>query len=154
MGRLSACAALGLAVGGHHHVPARGVNRPSPACVELGGVAEVLGDEALAGGLLRDAHAATDVGPRRARAAGLVDEVADEVVGQVAEVVGGDHRVGELFERVVVDLLDGVDEVVEADVGGDGWAHATTFRLSLTSDNPGLSMAEPMLRRRERPVQR
>ena len=39
-----------------------------------------------------------------------------EVVGDVAEVVGGEHGVGELLERVGVHLLDGVDEVVEADV--------------------------------------
>jgi hypothetical protein len=30
-------------------------------------------------------------------------------------VVGGDHGVGQLFEDVVVGLLDGLDEVVEAD---------------------------------------
>ena len=63
--------------------------------------------EALARGLLGDAHRPADVGPRRAGATGLVDEVADEVVGQVAEVVGGDHRAGQLLQLVVVDLADG-----------------------------------------------
>src|SRR5437763_15126620 len=39
-------------------------------------------------------------------AASLVDEVADEVVSDVAEVIRGDDRVGKLFENVGVHLLD------------------------------------------------
>ena len=57
----------------------------------LGGV-EVglrLRHEPLLGGLLGDAHAAADVGPGGAGAPGPVDEVADQVVGHLAEVVGG-----------------------------------------------------------------
>ena len=51
--------------------------------------------------------------------AGLVDEVADQVVGDLAEGFGGEHRVGELIQGSVVHLLDHVDEVVEADGVGD-----------------------------------
>ena len=52
-------------------------------------------------------------------AAGLVDEVADEVVGDVAEMFGGEHRIGELIERFGVHLLDRLDQVVEADGAGN-----------------------------------
>ncbi len=37
------------------------------------------------------------------------------MVGDVTEVLAGEHRVLELFERFVVDRLDGRDEVVETD---------------------------------------
>jgi hypothetical protein len=50
--------------------------------------------------------------------------MADQVIGHVTEVLRGDHRVLELLERVGVDLLDRVDEVVEAQVGCDGRIHA------------------------------
>ncbi|GAA3080461.1 hypothetical protein GCM10020254_26020 [Streptomyces goshikiensis] len=73
-----------------------------------------LGDEALLGGLAGDAHAAADVGPGGAGAAGLVDEVTDEVVGHVAEGLGDDDGAAELLQGVGVDLLDGLDQVVEA----------------------------------------
>jgi hypothetical protein len=46
--------------------------------------------------------------------------VPDEVVGHVPEVVRGDHGVLELLQGLGVDLLDGVDEVVQADGSGDG----------------------------------
>ncbi|ELP62077.1 hypothetical protein STRTUCAR8_02982 [Streptomyces turgidiscabies Car8] len=36
------------------------------------------------------------------------------MVGHVAEVIGGEHRVLELVEGVGVDFLDRLDEVVEA----------------------------------------
>lgn len=39
----------------------------------------------------------------------------DQVVGDLAERVGRDDGVGELFERFGVRVLDAVDEVVEAD---------------------------------------
>ncbi len=55
-------------------------------------------------------------------AAGLIDEVADQVIGDLAEVFGGQHRIGELFEGIGVDGLDGADEGVEA----DGIGHAST----------------------------
>ena len=84
---------LGFGVGGHDDVLGpRGEAAEVGVRIELRGDAEVLREEALAGGLLGDAHGPADVGPRRAGPAGLVDEVADEVVGHVAEVVGGDHR--------------------------------------------------------------
>jgi len=41
--------------------------------------------------------------------------VDDEVVGDLAEVLRGDHRGAELFEGVGVGLLDAVDQVVEPD---------------------------------------
>ena len=72
-------------------------------------------DEPLLSGLFAHAHAGADRGPRCSRAAGLVDEVTDQAVGDVAQVLRGDHRVGELVQRVVVDLADGMDQVVEAD---------------------------------------
>ena len=72
--------------------------------VQGGGVGGRLGDEPLLRGLLGDAHALADLGPRRAGAAGLVDEMADEVVGDLAEGFGGQHGVGELLERFVVHL--------------------------------------------------
>jgi hypothetical protein len=86
-------------------------------------------DEALLGGLLGHAHALPDLGPRGAGPAGLVDEVADEVVGDLTEGLAGEHRVGELVEWLVVDGLDGVDEVVEADGVGElgGLGHASTI---------------------------
>jgi hypothetical protein len=45
--------------------------------------------------------------------------VADQVISDLAEGFAGQDRVSELFERLVVDLLDRGDEVVEADGGGD-----------------------------------
>ena len=55
--------------------------------------------------------------------------MADEVVGDLAEVFGGEDGVGELVERVGRGRLDGVDEVVEADGVGDlgGLGHASTL---------------------------
>ena len=94
---------LRLVVGGHHDVAGPHVKRPKPWIGSRPPAARGLGHEALLGRLLGDAHAAADVGPRRARAASLVDEVPDEVVGDVAEVVGGEHGVGELVEHVGVD---------------------------------------------------
>ena len=59
----------------------------------------------------------------------LVDEVADQMVGDLTECFGGEHRVGELVQRFGVHLLDDVDEVVEADGVGDlrGLGHASTL---------------------------
>src|SRR6201999_1563180 len=53
-------------------------------------------DEPLLGGLFGDAHAVADVGPRRPRAASLVDEVADQVVGDFAQVFAGQDGVRQL----------------------------------------------------------
>ena len=71
------------------------------------GVADppALRDEALLGGLLGDAHAPADLGPRRARAPGLVDEVTDEVVGELAQVIGREDGVAELLEDPEMDPL-------------------------------------------------
>ena len=54
------------------------------------------------------------------------------MIGDLAEGFGGQHGVGELFERFVVHLLDDVDEVVEADGVGDlrGLGHGVNPRLT------------------------
>ena len=124
---------LSLVLGDDHHV-ARPGSEPAETgigvqCVGIGGG---LGYEPFLGGLLGDAHALTDVGPRRPRPAGLVDEVADEVIGDLAEGLCGQHRIGELLERPIVDLLDDVDEIVEADGVGDlrGLGHDVNSRLT------------------------
>jgi hypothetical protein len=115
----------GGVVGGHHDVA--GPRREAGEAllrVERHGP---LRHEALLRRLLRHAHAAADLGPRRARPAGLVDEVPDEVVGDVAEVLGRDHRVGELVQRVLVDAADRIDQVVEADGRGRQIGHPSTI---------------------------
>ena len=81
--------------------------------VERGGLR--FGHKPFLRSLLRHAHALADVGPGRARSAGLVHEVADQVVRQLAEMVGGEDGVRQLLEHVGVDLLDRVDQVIEAD---------------------------------------
>ena len=58
--------------------------------------------EPLLGGLFGDAHALADVGPGRSRAARLIDEVPDQVVGDLAQMLGGQHGIGELVQRVGV----------------------------------------------------
>src|SRR5207302_9826292 len=77
--------------------------------------AGALRNETLLSRLFGDPHAPADLRPGRARASCLVDEVADEMVSDVAEVIRGDDRVGKLFENVGVHLLDGLDQVVEPD---------------------------------------
>src|SRR5690606_23396212 len=103
---------LGLVVRGHDRVA--GAGRVAVEALARVGVVASLRDEALLGGLAGDAHAPADVRPGGARAPGLVHEVADQVVGDVTEVLAGEYRVLELFEGLLVDLLDGRDEVVEA----------------------------------------
>ena len=80
----------------------RPVGEPAEALagVERRGLA--LGDEALLRGLLGHAHAAADVGPGGPGPPGLVDEVADERVGDLAEVVGQQDGAGQPVERLVV----------------------------------------------------
>nr|BFF03912.1 hypothetical protein GCM10020241_55870 [Streptoalloteichus tenebrarius] len=75
-----------------------------------------LGTNRFCAGLLAHPHAAADVGPGRARVPGPVHEVADQVVGQLAEVVGEQDGVAQLLQRVAVGvaLADGVDEVVQS----------------------------------------
>ena len=121
--------ALRLVLGGDDRVPRPGGEAAEPRVrVHLLRV-RVLGDEALLGRLAGDAHAAADVGPGGAGAPGLVHEVADEVIGDLAEVVRRDDRVGELVQRVGVDLLDRVDEFVEADrdIHADWIRHEATL---------------------------
>ena len=85
--------------------------------------------ETLLDCLLRNTHTAADVGPGRAGATGLVDEVADQVVGDLSEMLGGEDRVGQLFQGVGVDLFDGIDEVVQPHgiAHGDRIRHASTL---------------------------
>ena len=56
------------------------------------------GDEALLHRLLGDPHALPDRGPGGTGAAGLVDEVPDQVVGQLVDVAADPGRLGELVE--------------------------------------------------------
>ena len=107
--------------------------------VERRRIARGFGHEPLLGGLLGDAHALTDFGPRCPGSTRLVDEVADEVISDFAERLGGQHRVGELLQRLVVHLLDDVDEVVEADGVGDlgGLGHAVNSRLTMSIASTG-----------------
>ncbi|MES4831026.1 L-2-hydroxyglutarate oxidase [Streptomyces anthocyanicus] len=103
---------LGRVVGGHHDVARAGrVAAEALAGVQVG---RFLGHEALLRRLAGDPHALADVGPGRARTSGLVHEVADEVVGHLAEVLAGDDGVLELFQRLRMHLLDRGDEFVEA----------------------------------------
>ena len=116
----------------------RGESAEAGVGIERVGIAGGLWDEALLGGLLGDAHALADLGPRRPGSSGLVDEVADEVIGDLAQGLGGQHRVGELLERFLVHLLDDVDEVVEADGVGDlgGLGHGVNSRLTMWNRQP------------------
>ncbi len=109
---------------------ARSVKRPNPWLGFGRGLARVLRDEPLLRRLLADAHAAPDVGPRGPRAAGLVDEVPDQVVGHVVEVVRGDDRARQPFERIGMRLVDRLDQVVEPDGMGQlhRMRHASTLR--------------------------
>ena len=95
-----ACRA-GLVLRCHHDIP-RPLGEPaeSLAGVEIDRLAGVLRDEPLLGRLLGDSHACANGRPGRARAPRLVDEVADQVVGHVAEMVGDDDRPGELFKGI------------------------------------------------------
>ena len=115
----------GLFLRGHHDA-AGAVGEAAEALrrVEVDGLA--LGDETLLGGLLGDTHALADVGPRGARTAGLIDEVPDQVVGDLAEVIGREDGVGELIEWLGVHLLDGGDQVVKFDRA----RHAVNYRLT------------------------
>ena len=83
------------------------------------------GHEPLLHRLFRHAHVPADVGPGRARAAGLIDEVPDQVVGHLAEVLPDGDGVAEPLQRVAVGVagLHEGDEVVEAHCGG----HASTL---------------------------
>jgi hypothetical protein len=98
----------------HHHVAgAGGEPAESLARIQIGRLLGTLRHETLLRGLLGDTHTAPDVGPRGARAPGLIHEVADEVIGHLVEVFRGEHRVGQLFEGIGVHLLDCFDEIVE-----------------------------------------
>ncbi len=110
----------GFVVGGHYRVAGAWRVPAEPlGGVEVRRLLRFLRHEALLGRLPGDAHALADVGPGGTGTPGLVHEVADQVVGDIAQVVGRDDRVLELVEGGGVDLLDGVDEVVETYGRGD-----------------------------------
>ena len=69
------------------------------------------------GGLFGDAHGGADGGPGGAAAPGLVHEVSDQVIGDLAEMVGDGHRVGQMVQGspIGVQGADGGDEVVQSD---------------------------------------
>src|SRR5579872_3316622 len=69
------------------------------------------GDEPLLRRLLGDAHRVADLGPGRSRLARLVDEVADQVAGDVAEVLGKLNGGGHVLERPAALAVDVADEV-------------------------------------------
>ena len=106
----------------------RGEPAEALAGIEIEWPARVLGNETLLGCLLGNPHAPADLRPGRARAPCLVDEVADQMVGHFAEVIGGEDGARKLFERVGVHLRDGLDEVVEP----DGIRHADWVRHAST----------------------
>jgi hypothetical protein len=121
----------GLVLGGHHDVAGpRGEAAEALGGIEVGRLA--LGDEPLLRRLLGDAHAPADLRPRCTGPPGPVDEVADEVVGHLAEVVGREDGVRELVEGVRVDLRDGVDQVVEPDRVGHAHGISHIVNLELT----------------------
>ena len=74
--------------------------------------------EALLHGLFGDAHALPDQRPRGAGPTGLVDEVPDQVVSQLAEVVGDRGRLGQVVQggSLRVGGPDLGDELVEGHV--------------------------------------
>lgn len=110
-----------------HGARAWGEAAESGVGVERAGVGGRLGHEPLLRGLFGDTHALADLGPGGAGTAGLIDEVPDQVVGHLAQRFGGKHRVGQLFQRFVMNLLDHVDEVVEPHRMADlGIVHAST----------------------------
>jgi hypothetical protein len=47
------------------------------------------------------------------RAACLIDEMPDQVVGDLPQMLGGLYRVGQLVQRVGVHALEGGDQLVE-----------------------------------------
>src|SRR5205823_732786 len=107
---------MGFVLRRHHDVP-RPLGEPAESLVgiEIRWLAGTLRNETLLSCLFGDPHAPADLRPGRARASCLVDEVADQMVSDVAEVIRGDDRVRKLFENVRVHLLDGLDQVVEPD---------------------------------------
>ena len=62
-----------------------------------------------------DPHALTDL-DLTPGAAGLVDEVADQMVGEIAQLLGGEDGVGQAGQRVAVGMALEyvVDQIVEA----------------------------------------
>ena len=139
-GDLVVAGLLRLVLSDDHDI-ARAWGEPAEAGVGVeGGGFEVghLGHEPLLCSLFGDAHAFADIGPRRAGPSGLIDEVADQVIGDLAEGLGRQHRVGELFEWFGVHRLDDVDEVVEANGVGDlgRLSHGVNSRLTFLNRQP------------------
>ncbi|GBE67106.1 hypothetical protein MFM001_35680 [Mycobacterium sp. MFM001] len=58
--------------------------------------------------------------------------MSDQVVGDLAEMLGGQDGVAELIEHVGVHSLDGIDQFVKADRMGNGCriGHAVNSRLT------------------------
>ncbi len=118
VGHLFAAQREGFRAGDRDHVASPGREAAEALArreVEVIEIVGFLGNEALLHGLLRDAHVLADLGPGRAGAAGLVDEMADQMVGHLTEMLGGLDRVCEVGQRVTVGmLLDDVgDEIVQ-----------------------------------------
>lgn len=89
-----------------------------------------LADEPLLHSLLGDAHPAADVGPGRPGVTGPVDEMTDEVVGDLSHAVGHRHGFGQLVQGVSVALGDRRDQVVEPD-RRSSLGHIVNLRLSI-----------------------
>ena len=109
-------------------VAGTGVNRLKPPFGSRPAL-DGLGHEPLLGRLLGDAHALADLGPRRAGPTGLVDEVADQVVGELTEASPAITASVSWSSVWSLAFLIAVDQFVEADrVGDSGWiGHASTI---------------------------
>jgi hypothetical protein len=115
-------------LGGHDHV--LGARGEAGERVRVEGVGQQglpvgvgsPGHEALLRRLLGDAHGLADLGPRCARLAGLVDKVADQVVGQLTEMHGDPHGRRHLVKRRAFGALDVNDQFVES----HGWLRHTS----------------------------
>ena len=68
--------------------------------------------------------------------------MADQMVGDFAQMLGGEHRISELVQRVAVHGFDGVDQLVKADGIGDGSriGHSVNCRLTKTDGQPGVDV--------------
>ena len=94
--------------------PGAGHADPGPVGEALAG--ERLRGEPLLGGLLADAEGLADLAPRGAAPPGLVDEVAEQRVGELADLVLEAGRLLELGEGLVRRRrADGGDQGVEGD---------------------------------------
>ena len=109
---------------GRHHGRTRLLGELAEALAGIGGGCG-FGREPLLYGLLAHPHAAADVGPGRPGAARLVDEVADQMVGHLAEMGAQHDGLLESFQGILVGAGYSGDEVVESD--NSGISHASTL---------------------------